>query len=603
MPRPKRAKIEPSAPTLIPIKFPATRNTRENAPHQPSSRTGTTSEDSDGIITRNKTGTNNKGVPKQHQYMSGALAVRDPSEKHSRPPRGRERAALSRIAREADHAKAIEALQKRRDEALARAAAEKTKESVVTTAALEQEVVPSSMPEADRAITQAKTLDETVDKLIKEIQPTAPILKAPATPLAETSVLALANFKRRPRQPSLLQISQPKEDVGNDDDDEDGMDDFEPDDESTPFRLSISRSQIPQTPTAQELFLPPSSQRQSTGSRKRKLTPPQLQVQRSQDAVPAPQPDLPITISSRSPSPSTHEPSSSPPTPAAATTPEPALPSLRRQSQPSRQKQPSQPQSDTLAPPRSTSAPPTQAPSPSAPSPQKLPSHKPDRVRKSKKNPGPSPLKPISTASLQNLLPRRKKRRQRGRENEMFELLSSGDLHDVSSDVDELSYHAPPSKAKLNPRLGRAAGDENTMVAPKKGKAKASSTFVAKATKLNAQSKPSKPKPAHPKPKTIAPKPAQKPTPRTYGQASKPTDPQPSSSSLSEPESVSSPTQGTSPPTDLSKNGKAGSRHEVGTKEARKEFKSLVQKFKEVDAWELSFEEVTASSSSPADAR
>ena len=584
--------------------------TRDKNPRQPSSRTGTTnSDDSEGLVTSNKTGTNAKGVAKKEIYMSGGLGARDPSEKHVRPLRGRERAALSRVAREADHARAIEALQKRRDEALARAAAEKTKENAEPVANFEQEVVPSSMPEADQMITQSKTLDESA--IIDKIQPLAKasMLRAPGTPLAETSILALANFKRRHRQPSLLQISQPKDDNTHDDD-EDEMDDFSPDDESTPFRLSKTHSHITQTPPAQESLLPPSSQRQSTASRKRKLTPPQLQVRRSQDAVSAPEFEVQTTITSQPPSPSIHEPSSPPQSPNASPTPEPTLPTLPSQTRQSQPPQPHKPQSRPHAPPPTSEETPPQPPSPSAPSPQKPPSHKPSRARKPKKNPGPSPLKPISTASLQNLLPRRKHRQPRLRDKDTFDVLSSGDLQNVSSDVDELSYHAPPLRANLGSRGDAGTGFESFKAKGKKGKGSAAAVAVkqpkAKVTKTKQM--PAKTKTSVPaKVKTPAPAPAT----RTYGQASKTAEkPSSSSSPLSDAESVSSP-----PPEDTSsrpvnysrKDGKAAAATAtdkvVGMKEAHRELKTLVQKFKEVDAWELSFEEVTASSSSPADAR
>ncbi|KAF1960809.1 hypothetical protein CC80DRAFT_465134 [Byssothecium circinans] len=60
-------------------------------------------------------------------------------------------------------------------------------------------------------------------------------IKVGATPAHETSILALTNFKRRPRQHSLLRMVQQTTDVEDNDADDFDFDDFLPEAESTPL--------------------------------------------------------------------------------------------------------------------------------------------------------------------------------------------------------------------------------------------------------------------------------------------------------------------------------------------------------------------------------
>jgi hypothetical protein len=102
-------------------------------------------------------------------------------------------------------------------------------------------------------------------------------IKVGATPAHETSILALTNFKRRPRQHSLLRAVQQTADVDVDDDDLDdfNFDDFLPDAESTPLQVQKS---APGEPVANDSGVNLSS----SGSRgiKRKFSP-VIQVPRS----------------------------------------------------------------------------------------------------------------------------------------------------------------------------------------------------------------------------------------------------------------------------------------------------------------------------------
>jgi hypothetical protein len=119
-------------------------------------------------------------------------------------------------------------------------------------------------------------------------------MKVGATPAHETSILALTNFKRRPRQPSLLRMVHQTTDIeDNDLDDLGDLEDFHPDAESTPLHAQKSAPVSGGNDSAVNLS--------SSGSRgtKRKLSP-VVQVPRSSPPYES-DPDMAV---SRSPSPS-----------------------------------------------------------------------------------------------------------------------------------------------------------------------------------------------------------------------------------------------------------------------------------------------------------
>ncbi|PLB47016.1 hypothetical protein P170DRAFT_231453 [Aspergillus steynii IBT 23096] len=89
--------------------------------------------------------------------------------------------------------------------------------------------------------------------------------KVPGTPAFESSILS--NFRRRPRQPSILQMMQ-AEDGSSDFDDDDFLGGFSPEDESTPLNLTRKKSLAMQSAvdsSPSQISLPPSG-----GSRKRR---------------------------------------------------------------------------------------------------------------------------------------------------------------------------------------------------------------------------------------------------------------------------------------------------------------------------------------------
>ncbi|KAL8834826.1 MAG: hypothetical protein Q9170_003568, partial [Blastenia crenularia] len=284
MPRPKRTKVAPSKPISFATIVAGKRNQdlqQSPASGSVSSSRGTNgSDDSEGIVTKSTNGVNRKGVAPQVATMSGALAVEDIGEKRLKPLSSRRRVALSRIAREADHAKAIQTLKAQKEAALAEVETANEGKQVEIQV---QSTQPLNGPVATMvAIDPSLHAPATATKVLGGFA----MPKPRTTPSRETSILAIENFNRRPRQPSLLQIAQaqiPAEESSLND----TLDDFDPDDESTPLHLSYDGLPHEQLST--------SSSHQNS-SRKRKLSAPEIQVPASQpQELPdrSPSPELP----------------------------------------------------------------------------------------------------------------------------------------------------------------------------------------------------------------------------------------------------------------------------------------------------------------------
>lgn len=562
MPRPKRTKVAPSDPiaihTIAAEKWKTDLEPLSASESVSSSRGTNGSDDSEGIITTNKAGVNRRGVAPQMATMSGALAVDDVGEKRLKPLSSRRRVALSRIAREADHAKAIEALKARRDAALA---AEKLAKEGIQVEVQIQSAQTAKAPVATRALSVAPSHSPITSNQGSRLTQAA---KTRATPSRETSILDIENFKRRPRQPSLLQIAQAQnaaEESGPDD----TLDDFNPDDESTP--LHQSNFGLRQDPSS-------TSPGYQSSSRKRKLSAPEVQVPASQ-----PQ-DIPDRSSSPLPSSSDNLFD----TPAEDPQPNPPLPAI-----PSEKTTSAQPakDSDTLAPPRSSSLPdfPTkQTRQPKARNKKSQVASKANgkatNVKASKhlepvlppRSPSPtqfsltntsttrSPLKPITTSALQNLLPRRKRIMSRYKENNIFEVNSSSDIDslnagEIDEGADELSYHVISRKSRLQKSKILTGASK-----PKKGKPGAKGVG----------------------PKSTGTKGGKRPS-MTYTrkQNLEPNENEDAGSGSENPDAGA-----------VTMDGRA-----------REEMKKLAAKFREVDEWGLEFEEVTGSSDRMQDAR
>ncbi|KZF21562.1 hypothetical protein L228DRAFT_248286 [Xylona heveae TC161] len=180
------------------------------------------------------------------------ISPQDPVATHT-PARRRGRPARTKLVQNTEHEKILEALRARREAAI-RA---QNEEIQVPSTPPEEALLGAATPKSNNRINSSVLTSGGRGR------------RAHGTPSMESSILAIANFKRRPRQPSILRMVQQDRDNQSGDDDED---DFKPDDESTPLNLNRTRTQIPpETPASSSS--PPASQELplSSGSRKRKL--------------------------------------------------------------------------------------------------------------------------------------------------------------------------------------------------------------------------------------------------------------------------------------------------------------------------------------------
>ncbi|KAF4637371.1 hypothetical protein G7Y89_g722 [Cudoniella acicularis] len=375
------------------------------------------------------------------------------------------------------------------------------------------------------------------------------------------SALKLGNFRRRPRQSSILGTAQ-KPRAHQSDFDDDDEDDFNPDDESTPLNLSKVRT----TPSTGP----------NSNPRKRKLS--SVQVSRSQSSPPlhspandeaeetipgtgplsdvedehpapsSPQEDPRPSIEAQSATPEPMSETMAPPhsSSSAPSSPEPAFPAPRARGRP-----PSRGRNGRTPPPRTQDSPVSSPPSLT---------HSPNRSYISKNQPKARKVLPppstYSTAQLQNLLPRRRRRTAR----DPFDIPSSDgeiDTSGLASDDDELSH--------LNIRGRRQRSVFSRTPGPSK-----------KAPK-------SKP----------VPKSTGKGIKRTYGART---------TATSDKENEEHDPDDSLAPIQDDGNESPENSQEL-EKRVGKELKKAARKFQEVDKWELEFEDVTPDTSSPMEAR
>ncbi|KAL6717054.1 hypothetical protein ACLMJK_004968 [Lecanora helva] len=455
MPRPKRSKVAPSAPTKLPHQRVLQESTAVSAAQKqqdlfsPSSsgRNIGTSDDSDGLVVAKRGRPSQTKVMPQEYTMSGALGLEDIGDTRLKPPSAKTRAALFEITRRANG-------EQRSGGSRARGAnVEKETDA--------PDEIPSSMPQESLLSSTQKPMfsPSQSSKHTSKHQSAQKKLgsRVQETPRFAPSVLGHSAFKKRPRQPSLLRMTESQNQTQLEVDDED-LYNFLPDDESTPLIKSLSRSHVQsKTPSSDP----------TSGSRKRKQKSPEVQVLASQSQS---QSTLPRSSSS-----------SSPPHLAEQEDELYGLPLEEEidQSQPSlprhRSTQTPQPEifSDTLAPPQSSSpAEPKPRPKPKATNskPTKLSrkpqtKSKPQQRKRKEASPAPPPLsptstqpspmrpatktKPLTTAHLQNLLPQR---RPRGRPKGTYDMPSSSDVEldntGLGEDEDELSFHATKVRGK-----------------------------------------------------------------------------------------------------------------------------------------------------------
>ncbi|KAL9042537.1 MAG: hypothetical protein Q9214_003746 [Letrouitia sp. 1 TL-2023] len=437
MGRPKRTKVATSdAPTRVfppAVSSTASRHASTSSPASSGALTKE-SDDSERLVVKDRTGANRRGVPRQEALMSGALDPEDAGEKPLKPLRGRKRAALSRIARRADHDKAIEALKARRDAILARERGEVGQVQVPAT----QTTKTSSAQPTSRA---AMTVIQPANVGLRSDQRQ----KTQITPLKESSIIVAAQPKKRPRQPSLLQMVQIQKAV-QDSEDDDSLAEFEPDNVSTPLQIRQPKDQGSS---------PFSSIQHHSSSRKRKRPSLDNQAPASQLASkhassrPSTSPSLPDTLFNPL---SKND---------ALQLPQPQHPSSRSLRQ-------QVVHSDTLAPPQSSSSPPppkqqkdrsnhSRIPTKTekrngrrAPAP--LPPKSPTPTQPSPQRTVRPPAKALTTSTLQNFLPHRRVQHKAKGEVSTFNIPSSSEVDlrsaELDEDEDELSYHAAPNTSR-----------------------------------------------------------------------------------------------------------------------------------------------------------
>ena len=600
----------------------------------PRSRTTTNSDDSDGLVKRNKTGKNLRGVAKQEIKMSGALPLSsDGPSTRQKPIGGKERAEISRAARQpagsqgTGKATAVDDQQSTQDKPEIQVSASNPKN------------VETVEPRATQL--RSSSRENAFDGALNRPQSSAGLnWRTQATSLADSSMLSLANFKRRPRQPSIVGIGHPDDSLtlsslgglegedsllGNDEPSRskaldftimDPMSDFEPENESTPFDASknaasksaesrrhdsSSEAASPSSPILSpggrvvrepdspgsefESQLGKGLRMSSTpaaitsslvGSRKRKITPPEIQVPQSQTSARS-EPlagdkndilDLPEEEIGDD---------------------KPELPSPKRRAPP-------QPEewNEYMAPPKSSS-PIQESQLAKSQSPAKAATtrgrgrpkrNQSTRVTASKAKKNKEFSGPLSTATIKTHLLSRRLTKRYG-EFDIHSDSSSPSTHgNLDEDEDELSYLGP-SRRKTARIMSIPKSKRITLAAAKTPKNKGGSRATAATAASTAKSKSkSAPKSAE----SIAVK-------RTYGRRN--------SDKENEPVSVPSGDGNDSDGSVIA--ALEGDITEDTSmelpEEAKKELSKLREKFEEVDNWGMEFEVVTASSSSPKDAR
>ncbi|KAK0511225.1 hypothetical protein JMJ35_005798 [Cladonia borealis] len=536
MPRPKRSKVTPSVPVQhVPRPAPITSPAHEEQIFSPpsSGRVASGSNDSDDLVI-SKTRNTGKSTPMAQLYtMSGALAPEDIGPTRLRPQAAQTWARRSRVEIKADHAKP--------------GAEKKTRKISRATSIEETEEIPSSIPTRSAESRRPSSSRLGPSSVQQSIQAGSRMRVQETPRLHSSSMLGGATFKKRPRQPSLLRMAQSQKNTSDGLDDND-MYDFMPDDESTPIIKALSHTDVQSTS---------SSSHQAPGSRKRKMKSPEVQVPASQSIDINSSPSAVLSPSDR------HEESSE------DNQPQPILPPPR-----SPQTPPPEIYSDTLAPPQSSSSPlpgpklqksrkkPIKAPSKaklrstkpphkkfsSAPSPLSSTSTRTSPVR-------PAALKPLTTATLQNLLPRRRVRR---RAKGAYDLPSSSDVEldniALGEDEDELSFNATNKMRRKRPSMVSQKGKPKAKETVTGGKGKRISTTYTR--------------------KNIV---------------------------------VSDDENESESENEVGNAGRYGSRARSTTpalnSKAKEEMRRLAEKFREVDEYTLDFEDMTVSSDKMKDAR
>ena len=313
---------------------------------------------------------------------------------------------------------------------------------------------------------------------------------APATP----SFLSIANFRRRPRQPSLLSMVRRAESRRNSvsttvSRDDDYALDLEPGEESV---ITLGQHSEREDDVA-DLDIGAQALHdtiRTTSSRKRKRALGDLE-QTSMTPGSSPPVDPPaakgddeVEIEVVDSQPQTSRSRQAPRSPASSQLPSPKRsrisdPQPRPQTQPPRTSKPARISSPVLA----TSPLSTPSTSPARPAPQPTSAANP---RKSTTKTKAKPQKkdnPLTTATLASLLPKRRTRRQRRKGRDEFQVLSTdsedegdGDDDDDAESADELAASSR-ARARRKPRSALHASSGNLKSPAQKGGAKSKKTY------------------------------------------------------------------------------------------------------------------------------
>jgi hypothetical protein len=345
--------------------------------HKPIGRVPDDSDDSDKLVTANRTNRNRRGIKRRDIYASGGVAAGDTPAAHRlrshdiEGPKSPYRAGL---------------------------AAQGSGQGTLETNP--QPLMRSAVLRKDSANT-GSIPRKSLSGVAPTIANTSSFVgRAQGTPGGETSILG--TIKPRKRQQSILRLIDNNESSNLTADDED---DFLPNDESTPLKLSTALASA-----ASSGPLDP----QSPPSRKRKLSPPSVLVPSSQQSISLQRNDIAATKASQTSK---------------------TVPSLQ---QPSRTKPTQRPaptaveDADIMALPQSSS------------SPSNSPVSSPAKTSKSRAARNPPP---ISTSALQALMPARRRRTARQRTRNEFDIpadsSSEGDRQDqqgIVSDDDSTPF-------------------------------------------------------------------------------------------------------------------------------------------------------------------
>ncbi|KAL1800045.1 hypothetical protein ACET3X_000387 [Alternaria dauci] len=467
MPRPPRSKVASRvAKPTKPKAAPAPKEPAKSIPARTKKATeaaNSFSEDSDGLVTRTRTTRSHRKMPREKTpevhdeadlTMTGAL----PAQEDVPVSATKTRTPASNVSK-----------QTRATRSSARKSAAHSSPLAAVAPAHEESQLEEDSGYGDLTFSSLGS-----DSPAHGTRPPSAI-KVGATPAHERSILALSNFRRRPRQLSLLRQVQQTTDVeDNDQDDLDNTDNFDFDDflphaESTPLNV---RKQAQE----QEIRNDSGTQVSSSGSRgtKRKFSS-VVQVPRSSPPA-SPQSGGDVE-SERSPSPSLPE----------------VVPSHEEVIEQTQEDE--EPLSETLASPISSSpvrevSKPPQTPMQTRPRRRgrqaKTPvvdedsegeeTETPARAKqRAKKKTEPT----ISVAQLKALLPRR---RNRLRDRDEFDIESSDDVEPVDSDQDELQMPARRVRQKqgtlklASPKAAKKAARPKKG-APTKGAQKSGRTY------------------------------------------------------------------------------------------------------------------------------